>query len=85
MSAMTSLLARRDEASDCSVICDKYQDCFDSNYDTDACYDRCVARADDMSSRNQEDECESCIDDLSCGEAVFECTDNCVGIIEPQP
>jgi len=70
-----------DEATDCEIICDKYQECFDSSYDTDACYDNCVDRADDMPNRDQEDSCEDCIDDMSCGEAVFSCADNCVGIV----
>lgn len=72
-----------DEAGDCDIICDKYQECFDSNYDTDGCYDRCTARADDMSSRDQEDMCEDCIDGMSCGESVFNCTADCAGIIVP--
>ena len=70
-----------DESTDCEAICDTYADCFDSDYDTDSCYDRCTDRADEMSNRDQEDACESCIDDLSCGEAVFSCTDDCVGIV----
>ena len=82
MSALTLVACEdADEASDCSVICDKYMDCFDDEYDTEACYDRCTERADDMPSRNQEDECESCIDGMSCGEAVFSCTDDCIGIV----
>lgn len=70
-----------DESTDCDIICDRYQECFDSDYDTDACYDRCTDRADEMSSRDQEDECESCIDDRSCGEATFACATECIGIV----
>jgi hypothetical protein len=70
-----------DESGDCDVICDTYADCFDEGYDRERCYDRCTDRADDMSARDQEDQCESCIDDLSCGEAVFSCTDDCIGIV----
>jgi len=70
-----------DEAADCDAICGTYADCFDSQYNTDNCYERCTKRADEMSSRDQEDQCEDCIDDLSCGEAVFSCTDDCVGIV----
>jgi hypothetical protein len=71
-----------DEAGDCEEICDMYQECFDSNYDTDACYDNCTERADDMSNRDQEDMCADCIDNNeSCGDATFACTDDCIGIV----
>ena len=30
-----------DELIDCTKICNKYSDCFDSEYDVDACVDRC--------------------------------------------
>jgi hypothetical protein len=70
-----------DEASDCEVICDTFADCVDSEYDTEGCYDRCTQRADSMESRDQEDTCESCLDDLSCTEAAFECTPECAGIV----
>lgn len=71
-----------DEAADCEQICDKYQECFDSNYEVDSCYDRCTERADDMENRDQEDSCADCIDNNeSCGEATFNCTDECIGIV----
>jgi hypothetical protein len=70
-----------DESTDCEIICDTYADCVDSNYNTDACYDRCTMRADEMASRDQEDECESCLEDLSCTEAAFECPVECAGLV----
>jgi len=71
-----------DEAGDCEEICDKYQECFDSNYNTGTCYDNCTEMADEMSRQDQEDECADCIDNNdSCGEATFACTAECVTIV----
>lgn len=72
-----------DEASDCETICDEYADCWDDGYDTEACQERCTERADDMSSRDQEEDCSNCIDG-SCAEDAFECSIECAGIIVPQ-
>src|ERR1700755_3637174 len=70
-----------DEAKDCSDICDKYKECFDKDYDTDKCEDKCKDRADDPDHKDQEEKCSDCIDNASCGGAVFSCTDDCVGIV----
>ena len=69
-----------DQFADCTAICDRYQECFDDNYDTSRCTDRC----EDMDRRNEMeavDDCESCIDDRSCAEAVFPCAVECAGIV----
>jgi hypothetical protein len=70
-----------DESIDCAAICDKYQECFDTDYDVDECEASCDARADDPDHLDQEQVCSDCIDDLSCGDATFSCTDDCVGIV----
>jgi hypothetical protein len=70
-----------DESTDCEMICDTYGDCVDSDYDVEACHDRCTDRADDMPNNDQEDDCEACLEDLSCTEAAFECPTECVGIV----
>lgn len=70
-----------DESIDCSQICDKYQECFDDDYDVDACQERCEDRADEQASRDQEQACSECIDDMSCGGAFTSCTDDCIGIV----
>ena len=64
------------EKIDCTKVCNRYQECFDSDYDVDACVDEC-SNNDDV---NEADECESCIDDLSCTES-FACTPECAGIV----
>ena len=74
-------IEQADEASDCNDICEKYQECFDTDYNTDSCQDRCEARADDPDHRDQEERCSDCIDDLSCGDATFSCADDCLGIV----
>ena len=70
-----------DEATDCSSICERYQECFDESYDVDECQDNCEARADDPDHRGQEDRCQECIEEASCTGAVFNCTDDCLGIV----
>jgi hypothetical protein len=69
-----------DQYSDCIDICGRFQDCFDEDYDTDSCADRC----EDMEHRNgtsNVDECEECLDDQSCSGAVFNCTADCVSVV----
>jgi hypothetical protein len=71
-----------DAAFDCQQVCDRYQDCFDSSYDVDACRSRCRTRSEqDSSTRAAADACEACIDDMSCTSATFNCGDDCVNIV----
>ena len=65
-----------EETFDCAKVCNRYQECFDSDYDVEACTDRC----DDTDDVNDADECESCIDGLSCTES-FTCTAECASIV----
>jgi hypothetical protein len=69
------------ESVECTGICDKYQECFDSDYDTDKCEDNCKRRADDPDHLDQEERCSTCIDEKSCGDATFSCADDCIGIV----
>jgi hypothetical protein len=69
-----------DQYTDCIDICGRYAECFDDDYDTDSCADRC----EDMDHRNDSsdvDRCENCLDEPSCVGAVFECSAECVGIV----
>ncbi len=71
-----------DEQFDCLAICDRYAECVDDSYDVDECADRCETNADeDEDFGNKADACEACIDDRSCVEAAFPCSDECVGIV----
>lgn len=72
-----------EEEVDCFKICKKYDDCVDSSYDVSACQDRCEDNSDNVSGyERRADACESCIDgDTSCSEAVFQCGDECSGIV----
>jgi hypothetical protein len=71
-----------DRRIDCDTICDRYAECFDDDYDTEACANRCRDKAaDDEDFEDKVDACESCIDDESCASGTFECTDNCLGIV----
>ena len=64
------------EKIDCTKVCNRYQECFNSDYDVDKCVDRC-SNNDDV---NKAEKCESCIDDVSCV-ASFACVPECVGIV----
>lgn len=66
----------------CGEVCERYADCFDADYDVDGCTDRCESRAMNDEDRERRLEmCETCIDDRSCSEATFDCTDDCLGIV----
>lgn len=68
-----------DQAVDCSQICNRYQECFDEDYDVSACIDRCRPMLDE--DPHGADDCEACIDDRSCTGAVFNCASDCAGIV----
>lgn len=67
---------------DCNDVCNRYKDCFDSDYDVSTCTEECEAdaSADDDKERRLE-MCDACIDGLSCSETVFECASDCAGIV----
>lgn len=67
---------------DCGSICGRYAECFDESYDIDECESRCrdeAARDEDY--QDKVSACESCMDDESCAASLFECTDECLGIV----
>ena len=67
---------------DCHSVCNRYQSCFDSDYDVDGCTDRCESDANaDEDRESRLEMCDACIDDKSCSEATFSCADECVGIV----
>ena len=66
----------------CGEVCERYQDCFDADYDVEGCTDRCENSADASEDKERRLEiCDACIDDRSCSDATFACTDDCVGIV----
>lgn len=68
--------------SDCRQVCQRYADCFKSDYDVDGCTDKCETSADDDTQRQRKlQACDSCIDDRSCNEATFNCAGDCLGIV----
>jgi hypothetical protein len=69
-------------AVDCDGICNRYQSCFDSSYDTGACESRCRDNADkDDDFASKVDDCHNCIDDKSCASATFNCGTPCANIV----
>jgi hypothetical protein len=73
---------KAEEAFDCSEVCQRYADCYDSGYDVSGCESRCRTRAaSDPSVQSAASTCESCIGDKSCISATFNCGDSCSSIV----
>jgi hypothetical protein len=69
-------------AVDCNGICDRYQECFDSTYDTSSCESRCRSNANSEADyMAKASDCDSCLGDKSCAGATFECGSQCIGIV----
>lgn len=69
--------------ANCRDVCERYQDCFREEFDTDACTDRCEDDADASENREERlESCESCIDDESCASGTFKCGAQCAGVID---
>jgi hypothetical protein len=69
-------------AVDCGSICDRYKECFDKDYDVDACGENCKEQADKSRDyRDKADDCHACIDDHSCVGSGFSCLTECVGVV----
>jgi hypothetical protein len=67
----------------CADVCERYQDCFDPDFDVSGCTDRCEDDADASESREARlERCENCIDDSSCAEGAVSCATECVGVIQ---
>jgi hypothetical protein len=67
---------------DCRQVCNRYADCVDSDYDVDACEDRCEADADESQARRDKlRSCDDCLEDKSCAEGAFKCPTECGGIL----
>lgn len=71
-----------DQSVDCRDVCNRYQSCFDASYDTAACRNRCEGLVDaDGGNPRAANDCDTCIDDMSCLSAVFSCQSACAGIL----
>ena len=73
-----------DEGFDCHNLCERYRTCYDVNYDTDACRDRCQGYVDGIDA-SRADTCDACLDPMSCVDAAFNCSAECAGILGPTP
>jgi hypothetical protein len=71
-----------DRAFDCQSVCNRFQDCFASSYDAQACQMRCRDRAaSDREYERQADLCQTCIGDRSCSAAAVNCAAQCLNIL----
>ena len=81
VSGLSLALAGCVNKAQCGQICERYRDCFDSEYDVSDCVDDCVDESrDDSEYREQVDVCETCIEDRSCTES-FGCTAECANVV----
>lgn len=73
---------RVEERLNCRNVCNSYEDCVDSDYDSRDCIQRCSSDSvDNDDYSRQVDMCDACINDRSCGESVFACTAECASIV----
>ncbi len=73
-----------EELFDCAAICTAFDVCIDNDdFDRSGCTSDCENNADASNSfENQAEDCTDCVDDAdSCVEGVFECADECDGIV----
>lgn len=77
-----AVVQRIDTAIDCNGICARYASCFDKEYDTNACEDRCRTSArTDVDFRRRADVCNACITERSCVAASFACAPQCLSVV----
>lgn len=68
-------------APECTDVCDRYQDCFDDDYDVVGCAQDCTdASIDDEEFQDRVDDCNACID-RTCDREAFACGVICEGIV----
>jgi hypothetical protein len=68
-------------AFNCTDLCNRYQDCFDQNYDVSACSSRCQNLANDSQNFDERaNSCQNCMNDNSCAGAALTCP-SCAGIV----
>jgi hypothetical protein len=66
----------------CGDVCGRYADCFDEDYDVEACTERCENDTTPDEEKEAElEECHACLDGESCTDAVFQCTTECVQFV----
>ncbi|NLE87473.1 MAG: hypothetical protein GX607_13870 [Myxococcales bacterium] len=68
-------------APTCRDVCNRYQDCFDDDFDVTGCTHDCAdAAIDDEAFQDRVESCEDCLD-RTCVAAAFACPAECAGIV----
>lgn len=71
-----------DTAVDCHAICQRYGDCYDSQYNISACETQCRSHSsDDSDYRRIADTCHACITNRDCTAATFSCATECISVV----
>jgi hypothetical protein len=69
--------------SDCTVACERKQECWRANTDVEECTTTCEQKSeDDQNFANQAEECAECVSkDLVCSELLNRCGDDCLSVV----
>jgi hypothetical protein len=68
--------------NNCDDACSRYAACYDTNFDVNACTDRCEASLDNNTfSAEVSDSCLDCIGDSACNTPTYTCSAACNAII----
>ena len=67
----------------CDNICSRYRTCYNQNYDTGTCAQRCRDKSNSDSNYMQESQtCSACLDNnKDCTSTTFGCGSQCSGIV----
>ena len=81
LAGLTSAVGGCDQVADCASVCERYQSCFDAEYDVDSCKTRCNDNASDPEFRAHTNSCDACINVRDCADTVFACASDCGDVI----
>ncbi len=66
----------------CAQVCDRYQECIDSDLDVENCTANCADRASEGENfAEQINSCNDCLQNRRCPSSVFNCTTECIGLV----
>lgn len=82
-SAASSAASSIGETYDCADICEHIRDCKDASVNQDECVSTCEQRAGGSDSyAKQLDQCEECLDGLTCAEAGGNSCEVCKNVLD---
>ena len=82
LAGLASAAGGCDQVADCAAVCERYQTCFDADYDVDTCKTRCNDNASDAEFRAHTNSCDACINTRDCVDTAFSCASDCADVID---